>query len=126
MPARTQNVYQLVLTKPIPWERIRKMHLNTMKQRIQCQRGHNKYVKMCRLNPSNASEVSESTPTCVQQTHPMPAWVLNASQLVLTKTFHASEHTNCIRTCVEQTQPMPARTRNTYLHVLTIPLICQR
>jgi hypothetical protein len=68
MTARTQNVSQHVLTKPLIYQPGHKMHLN-----------------MYRRNSSNASKDTKCISTCIDQAHPMPAKAKNASHHVLTK-----------------------------------------
>jgi hypothetical protein len=60
MQARTQNISQLVLNKPIP-----------------CQRGHKMYHILSWLNPSHASEETKYISTCVNQTLHIPARTQN-------------------------------------------------
>ena len=87
MPARTQNSYQLVMTKSIP-----------------CQQGHIIYLKLRWPSPSHASEdikwfstsvgqfphASKDTKcisTCNDKIYAMPARAQNVSQLALTKSL---------------------------------------
>jgi hypothetical protein len=92
------------------------------------QPGHKIYLNMCLRNHLHPSVDSKRISTCVDQTHPMPAWTQNASQHVLTihlpyqwrspsenvltKSYQASEDKKCISTYVYQSPPMTARRRN--------------
>ena len=101
MPVRKQNVYQLVLTKPLA-----------------CKRGNKIYLKMCWLKPSHASVDRKCISTCVEQIHPMlsntqimPQLVLNksftrqrnVSQHELTKTSHDNKKRTFFYICTDQT-----------------------
>ena len=76
MPGRTQNISQLVLTKPLLCHRGYKMHLSmcfmparkkhlsqlVLKTPIPCQRGHKIYLKLCWSNQQR-----QIVSTCVDQ-----------------------------------------------------------
>jgi hypothetical protein len=118
--ARKQNVSQLVLTKPHPY-----------------QRGNNMYLKMCWPNASHASEDQKYISTCVDKIPPMPRRTENESQHLFTKPLsclrehktylnlsltnmhlnlcwqnpsYALEETKCISKFVDQTHHLPGRT----------------
>ena len=113
MPARTQNISQVVLSKPIP-----------------CQIGPKIYFNSCWTNISHAWEDTKYIWTCVHKSYPMPAWTQNSSLSVLTKRLpfqrgqimhlntccpnpsHASKDKKGISTCVEQTALRPTRIQN--------------
>ena len=78
MHVSTQNVSQLVLTKPIPCQRKQKMLLNTWWP-----------------NRFHPTEDTKCISTCIDQTPPMPARTQNTSQHVLTKPSHDREDTKC-------------------------------
>ena len=100
MQARTQNVSQHVLTRPLPCQCGLNMFLNMSDETIPCQRRNIINLKMCWLYLSHAWKNKKCISTCVEQTNPMPGLTY-------------------ISTCVEQSPPMPARKRNVSLHVLT-------
>ena len=126
MPARTQNVSQLVLNKAVPCQRGDRVYLNLCWP-ISRQRGHKMYLNLCWPNITHASEDPKCISTCVDQIPPMPARTQNASQHVLTKPLqcqrghkmhlnmcwpklsHVSEDTKYISTCVDQTYQKSAR-----------------
>ena len=124
MPARRENAFQHVMTKPLPW-----------------QRGYNMYLNKCWPNSSHDSKDTKCISTCFDNKPPKSARTQNVSQLVLTKPLpckrwhkiflnmwwpnptHASEETrsistpllhastdsNSIATRIDQTPPIPAR-----------------
>jgi hypothetical protein len=138
MPARTQNAFQQVLSKPLPCQPEHKMNLNkpTMPARsenaslhvltepLPCQRGHNMHLNICR---------PKSPIPCVGHTHPIQVRTENVSQNVLTEKIAWQRGQNiykflltktipnldskCISTCANQTPPMQVRSQNTSLHV---------
>ena len=119
MPSRTQNISQIVLTKPIP-----------------CQQGHKMYLNLCWTNHPHVSENRKYISTCVDQTYPMPAQHLCWTKcqwrhkmylnLCWPNNSDASEDTKCNSTCVNQTPSIPARTQNVSQLVLTKHFPCQR
>jgi hypothetical protein len=126
MPERTQNVYQLVLTKAITshrrnkmfrymcWpkpsgsERIQNVIPHVLTKPLPPQRWQKMHLNMSWHKPSHASEDIKCISTC------------------LTKTLLCQEDTKFITTCIDQTHPMPARTQNISQHVLNKHKICQR
>ena len=98
IPARIQEIIQLVLTKP-------------------CQQGHNMY-----LNLSHSCEDTKFLSTAVNQPHPIPA---RSQEMHLTmccpNPSHDSEDTKCISTCVGQTHPIRARIQNVFELVFVNP-----
>ena len=96
--AKTQNLSKHLLTKPL-W----------------FQRGHKIYLNGCWPNPSLVSKDTKCITTCDDQTPPMPARTIDASQ----NSSNASEDTKCISACVDQIPPMSANTQNVSQHVLT-------
>ena len=116
MPARTQNVSQHVLSKPFPWQRWQKMHLNMCWPKPPMPSQVSKYV-------SNANEIQNvsqhvlSKPIPCQRRKKMClnlCWPdtmrQNVFQHVSTNPSHAREDTKCISACIDQTHPMPATT----------------
>ena len=91
-PARSENATQHVLNKPITYKRgykihqtLRghKMHLNKgLTKIIPCQRGRQMHLNMCRPNPSHACEDTKCISTCVDKTHLMLARTQNVSTCV--------------------------------------------
>ena len=73
IPARTQNIYQIVLNIP-------------------CQRGHKIDLNLCWTNISNASGITKYILPCVDQTYPMPAKTQNLSQHELIKPLSCRKH----------------------------------
>ena len=101
MPAKTQNVVQLVLTKSIPFKRGR---------------------KMCSINLSNANEDTKCISTCFDQTNPMPARTQKAYQHVLTTHLPCErEHNMKLKSCY----PSPCVQRISQL-LLTKPITSHR
>ena len=128
IPARTQNLFQHVLPKP-----------------IECQRGLNMYINKCWCH---ASEDLICTSKCVDQTHPIPAKTQNVSQnmyrpnssnaseiaecltchrrhkmflnMCWPNTSHSREYRKWISTCVYQTPHITAKTQNASQHGLTL------
>ena len=96
MPARRENAFQHVMTKPLPWQRGYNMYLNKCwpnsshdSKDTKCistcfdnkrQRGHKMYLYLCWQNPSHASDDTKFFSTCDDQTQPMPARKLEVSQ----------------------------------------------
>jgi hypothetical protein len=129
MPARTENAFQHVLTKPLPCQlghkiistfvdqtpamprRTQNASQHVLTIPIPCQRRQYMHLKMCWPNPSNASEDTKFFSTCVDKTQPMTAWTLH----VLTKQI------TCISSCADQADSKPARTQNASQIVLTNP-----
>jgi len=101
LPARTQNVSQHVLTKP-----------------VLCQRGHKVHLNMCWSYVSNASNEKKRISSFVDQTQSMQAKKWNKSQQALNKPISCPSDTKCISTCVDQTPPMWPTTQNESQHVL--------
>jgi hypothetical protein len=118
MPERTENISQLELKTPIPWNA--------------CE--DTKCISTCadQTTPMPArrkiciSTCDEHTPTKTARNQ-----IANSS--------HANEDTKCISTCFDQQQgnkmtpnmccphpTMPLRTQNAFQHVLTKPHPCQR
>ena len=104
---RGQNVPQLVLTKPIPCQRINKTHdQNVMIKRIPWQRGHKTFLNRCSRNLSHSSE------------HTKCMCCRNKS--------YAIEHTKFISPCVDQPQHIPTSPQNASKHILTNPSMTER
>ena len=110
MPVSTQNISQLMLTKPLP-----------------CQRGHKIYLTLCWQNISHAREDTKCSLICVDQGPKMAAWTHKIHlNMRWQNPSHDSEDTKCISTCVDQTPPLPVKTHIVSHHLLTKPLPFQR
>ena len=68
IPARTQNISQLMLTQPFRF-----------------QRGHKMDINFDWSKPAHNSEDTKYISTCVEHTRPIPARTQNGSQILLTK-----------------------------------------
>ena len=127
MRAKTQNVSEFVLTKP-----------------LRCQHGHKMYRNSCWPNPSQAREDTKCISSCFDQMPPMPGnahkrcvelnitcqrgrklhlnmfWqnrpMRARTQNVLRKTL---EDTKYISICIDQTHLKPTRTQNASEHLMT-------
>ena len=64
----THNVSQIVLTKPNPFHRIHKMHLNTWWSEPSLASEDIKCISTCLLNPSHNNEDTKCISTCVGKT----------------------------------------------------------
>ena len=141
MPARTQHVFQHVLTKPIPLPaKIQNASQNVLPNHRPCQRGHKMYLKplpwqrghkmnlnMCCPKPSNARQNTKRTSTCVEQIPPLQARIQNSSQNVLSKPIQCQQGNKMyVNICIDNTPPLPARTKNASQNVLNNPFPCQR
>ena len=117
MPARTQNISQLVLNKaihasneskwisncvdqthPMP-ARIQNESEHVLTESLPCLRWYKMHFNMCRPNSSHASEDTKCISTCVANTN------------------YACEYIKCIRAWVDQTPQKPVRTKSTSQHV---------
>ena len=95
MSARTKNISELVLTKPISWLL-----------------GHKMYIKLCWPNPTHASENTKCFSACVDKNPPILMFKQNYFNMYRPTKSNAFEDTKCISTFVDQTPPMPSRTQN--------------
>ena len=66
------------VTKPMQCQLTHKK--NVLTNLSTCWRVHNMHLNMCWLNRSNASQDTKYTTTCVEETHPLPTSIQNASQ----------------------------------------------
>ena len=104
MPATTQKISRLLLTKLIPCRQGHTMNLNICWQKpFPFQRGHKTHLNMCWPNPpmpprmQNVSQLKMTKPKPCQRGHKMhlnPFWrkkTLNISHLVLTKPLSCAQ-----------------------------------
>ena len=101
MPARTQNASQNVFNKPLT-----------------CQRGHKMSLNMCLPK--------HPMPLYVWPKPSMPARTQNVSQLVLMNQPVQARTQNISRLVFTNPPHIPPRIQNTFQHVLTKPITCQR
>ena len=110
MPARTQNVPQLKLNEPIPYQRIRKLHLNTW-----------------RLNPFLASEDTKAYQHLMTTPLPWQRRLKMHFKLWWPKSAHSSEITEMhLNQRWKKILSTPSRILFASQHVLTKPLSCLR
>ena len=126
-PARKVIPSHPVFNKTLPYQRGRKMYLNSC--------WPSPFIRTYKASQNfwpNASHAGDMW-------HPYLAWALNVTELELTKpnscnrilkmhlntwwsnSSHARKDTKCFWTCVDQTPIMPQCTQNAYQLVLTIP-----
>ena len=101
MPAKTQNVSQHVLTKPLAFQRGHNRHFNTFWQNPSHDTKDKKCFSTCddethHMPASKTKYIS----TCVEQTYLMPARTKNISQLVLNRHIPCLWGQKYISTCI--------------------------
>jgi len=126
MPARTQNVSQLVLKNQPVQARTPNISRLSWPIPLTCPRGFKTHLNMFWPNPSHASEDTKCISTSIEQNPSCQRGQKMHLYMCWPNPSHANEDTKCIATCVDKTPPLPVRKTNLSQHVLTKPIPWQR